>query len=203
MRLECRIALPVAIAAWLGGAAGAATSEARPTWNPREAVELRLAASRALAGADIHVEPGDRSRVRLTGAVRDEAQRERAVWIASRTPGVAAVEDGLVTGGAERPAPDARPDPEIARDVAQRLVSRSPAAATADETWTSGWRVRGDGWSLAVDVDDGDVLLEGEVLLQEHLRQFVLAARGVPGVRSVRADATLRANPPPDDPYHP
>jgi osmotically-inducible protein OsmY len=63
--------------------------------------------------------------------------------------------------------------------------------------------VRGDGWALAVEVDDGDVLLEGEVPLQEHLHAFVLAARGVPGVRSVRADASIRATPPAEDPYHP
>lgn len=196
---QLALLLAVAGLAWLGPAR--ASGDVRPTWNTREAVELRLAGSRALTGARIRVDAGADGAVKLTGEVLDEAQRERAVRIASGTPGVRVVEQSLAAGAAPPPAP--RPDPVLAQEVAQRLAARSPARATAEQTWTSGWRVRGDGWALAVEVDDGDVMLEGEVSLQEHLHEFVIAARSVPGVRSVRADASVRSSPPPEDPYHP
>jgi osmotically-inducible protein OsmY len=182
-------------------AAGPVAADVRPSWNTREGVELRLAASRALAGARIGVQAQE-GRVVLSGQVRDDAQRERAIQIASRAPGVSAVEPRLETDAAT-PAPESRPDAAVAEDVARRLAGQSPSQARAEETWTNGWRVRGDGWALAVEVDDGDVLLEGIVPLQAHLHQFVLASRGVPGVRSVRADVALRPNPPYEDPYHP
>ena len=193
-------ALAAAALSLLVGQEGAA-AQVRPTWNVQEAVEVRLAGSRALAGARLKVEAGG-ERVKLTGEVRDAAQRDRAVRLATQTPGVRLVEHELTVDGAT-PLPEHRPDGDVARDVAQRLAAQSPVRARAEPSWASGWRVEGDGWALAVDVDDGDVLLEGDVLLQAHLYQFVLAARGVPGVQSVRADATLRPNPAPEDPYHP
>jgi hypothetical protein len=62
--------------------------------------------------------------------------------------------------------------------------------------------VKGEGWSIEVNVDDGDVLLGGRALLQQHIHTSILEARKVPGVRSVRSEMELRPNPAPEDPLH-
>jgi hypothetical protein len=169
------------------------------SWTVREGVEQRLARSRALAGARVRAEGSDGT-IALTGAVRDELQRERALGIAAQTAGVKEVQDGLRVD-ASLAAPTVRDDREVARDVAQKLSVESALDASAKQGWLYGWRVEGDGWALEVEVDDGDVLLEGVVLLQPHIHAFVLAAREVPGVRSVRSELQLRPNPAPAPPF--
>lgn len=173
--------------------------EARLSWTPAETVGFRLARSRALAGARVQVE-GDAGTVTLTGAVRDPLQRERAKRIASQTAGVGKVRDELRVD-ASLAAPALLSDEELARQVALKLASASTLQASAKQGWTYGWRVEGDGWELDVEVDDGDVSLEGVVLLQPHIPEFVTAAREVSGVRSVRAELELRPNPAPELPF--
>jgi hypothetical protein len=169
------------------------------SWTVREAVEQRLARSRALAGARVRAE-GAGDTIALTGVVRDELQRERALGIAGQTPGVQEVRDGLRID-ASLASPTVRDDGDVARDVARKLSADSALEANAKQGWMYGWRVEGDGWELAVEVDEGDVLLEGVVLLQPHIHAFVLAAREVPGVRSVRSELALRPNPAPALPF--
>jgi osmotically-inducible protein OsmY len=169
------------------------------SWTIREGVEQRLARSRALAGAHVRAEgPGSPSAGRGVG--RDEVPRERALGIAAQTAGVQEVQDGLRVD-ASLAAPAVRADGDVARDVAQKLSVESALDASAKQGWMYGWRVEGDGWKLDVEVDDGDVLLEGVVLLQPHIHAFVLAAREVPGVRSVRSELALRPNPAPAPPF--
>jgi osmotically-inducible protein OsmY len=169
------------------------------SWTVREGVEQRLARSRALAGARVRAEESGGAIV-LTGFVRDELQRERARGIAAQTPGVEEVRDELRVD-ASLAAPTVRDDGDVARDVAQKLSVESALDASAKQGWLYGWRVEGDDWALDVEVDDGDVLLEGVVLLQPHIHAFVLAAREVPGVRSVRSELQVRPNPAPAPPF--
>ena len=173
--------------------------EAELSWTPGETVEFRLARSRALAGARVQVE-GDAGTITLSGAVRDPLQRERAKRIASQTVGVAKVRDELRVDASLAP-PALLSDEELARQVALKLAADSTLQASAKQGWTYGWRVEGDGWELDVEVDDGDVSLQGVVLLQPHIPAFVTAAREVPGVRSVRAELELRPNPAPELPF--
>jgi len=172
----------------------------QPTWNAAERVDLRLAGSRGLAGARVQAEGAD-GRLVLRGAVRDAGQRERARQIAARTAGVRAVRDELVLDpGIALVAP--RPDEELARSVAETLASDEVLRPKLERGWLLGWRVAGEGWGVDVEVDDGDVWLEGTTLLQQHIHEFVLKARAVPGVRSVRSDIGLRPNPEPPDPLN-
>lgn len=172
----------------------------QPTWNAAERVDLRLAASRGLAGARLQAEGAD-GEVVLRGAVRDAGQRERALQIAGRTAGVSRVLDQLALDpGLAATAP--RPDEELARSVAERLASDGLPRARLERGWLLGWRLEGEGWAVDVEVDDGDVWLEGTALLQEHIHEFVLKARAVPGVWSVRSEILLRPNPEPTDLPH-
>jgi hypothetical protein len=196
--------------AWLAAVAPAAAlvpeaekekpPPAVPTWNLSERVEQQLARSRALAGSRIEAAEED-GQVSLVGEVRAASQRDRALRIASRTLGVRGVRDRLsVRPGLAEPV--ARPDEDVARDVARALAARLVPEAEPDQDWLFGWRVEGDGWSIDVSVDDGDVLLEGSALLQQHIHTSILEARKVPGVRSVRSEIELRPNPVREDPVH-
>lgn len=172
----------------------------QPTWNVAERVDLRLAASRGLAGARIETDDtnGD---VALRGVVRDAAQKQRALQIALRTTGVRRVRDELALDPAGISQPS-RPDEELARSVAEVLAADSVPRASLERGWLLGWRVAGEDWAVDVEVDDGEVWLEGTALLQQHIHDFVLKARAVPGVRSVRSEILLRPNPAPPDPVH-
>lgn len=77
---------PILVVAVLLLTLAGVTLELRPGWTLREEVELRLAARRAFAGARMKVET-NAERVTLTGNVREERQRERAV-AARGAPGV-------------------------------------------------------------------------------------------------------------------
>jgi hypothetical protein len=172
----------------------------QPTWNAAERVDLRLAGSRGLAGARVETEATEDGVV-LRGRVRDAGQRERARQIAARTAGVREVRDELVLDPAIAAAAP-RPDEELARSVAEALASDEVLRPRLERGWLLGWRVEGEGWGVDVEVDDGDVWLEGTALLQQHIHEFVLKARGVPGVRSVRSEIGLRPNPEPPDALH-
>jgi osmotically-inducible protein OsmY len=172
----------------------------RPAWNVAERVSLRLAQSRALAGSRIRAE-GEDANVALRGAVRDASQRQRALALAAQTPGVGSVRDELAVDSA-LPAPVPVPDEQLARRVAEVLAGSEELNARVAEGWLFGWRIEGKDWSIEVEVDDGDVLLEGSAPLQQHIQSFVLGARDVPGVRSVRSEITLQPNPAPADPVH-
>ena len=95
------------------------------------------------------------------------------------------------------------PDAELARAVAERLTDSIVPDAKAARGWDFGWRVAGEGWGVDVDVDDGDVWLDGKVPLQQHIHALILAARDVPGVRSVRARIGLVPIEAPKDELHP
>jgi osmotically-inducible protein OsmY len=174
-----------------------------PSWSAKERVAVRLAQSRALAGARIRTdEPaGGDGDVTLRGVVRDEPQRQRAIRIAARTPGVSRVDDALAVDRALAP-PAPLSDEAIARSVAEALAADDTLDARVGEGWLFGWRVDGSDWSVEVEVDDGDVLLAGNAPLQQHIYAFILEAREVPGVRSVRSEIALRPNPEPADPVH-
>lgn len=177
-----------------------ALEASRPAWNAGERIAVRLAESRALAGSRIRVEGADAD-VALRGVVRDEWQRQRALHIAAHTPGVGRVEDELTVDPALA-APAPVPDERLARAVARALAADGALRASAGEGWLFGWRVEGSDWAIDVEVDDGDVLLAGTAPLQQQIHAFILEARDVPGVRSVRSEITLRPNPEPADPVH-
>lgn len=177
-----------------------APEASRPTWNAGEALAVRLAQSRGLAGARIRVE-GSGAELALRGIVRDDSQRQRALHIAAHTPGVGGVRDELAVDPTLA-APDPVPDDRLARAVAEALAADGALSARAGEGWLFGWRVEGSDWAIDVEVDDGDVLLAGTAPLQQHIHTFILEARDVPGVRSVRSEITLRPNPEPADPVH-
>jgi osmotically-inducible protein OsmY len=196
--------LAVAAALALSGEASEAADPGKgvsqPTWNAAERVDLRLAGSRGLAGARVETHGTD-GEVVLRGSVRDAGQRERARQIAARTEGVREVRDELVLDPGIAAAAR-RPDEELARSVAEALASDDVLRPRLERGWLLGWRVAGEGWGVDVEVDDGDVWLEGTALLQQHIHEFVLEARAVPGVRSVRSDIGLRPNPEPPDALH-
>ena len=189
-----------ALALWPEAAEPPAPEASRPSWNAGEAVAVRLAQSRGLAGSRIRVE-GSGAELALRGVVRDDSQRQRALHIAAHTAGVERVHDELeVEPALAAPAPI--PDDRLARAVAQALAADRVLNARAGEGWLFGWRVEGADWAIDVEVDDGDVLLAGTAPLQQQIHAFILEARDVPGVRSVRSEITLRPNPEPADPVH-
>jgi osmotically-inducible protein OsmY len=168
-------------------------------WTTEEQVEQRLAASRALAGSKIRASANDTT-IALRGSVRDAEQRQRALHLAaSFSPGP--VKDDLRIEVA--PLPGVVPDADLARAVAERLTDSIVPDAKAARGWDFGWRVAGEGWGVDVEVDDGDVWLDGNVPLQQHIHALILAARDVPGVRSVRARIGLVPIEAPKDELHP
>jgi osmotically-inducible protein OsmY len=189
-----------ALALWPEAPQPPAPAASRPSWNAGEAAAVRLAQSRGLAGARIRVE-GSGAELALRGVVRDEAQRQRALHIASGAAGGARVRDELAVDPALA-APAAVSDDRLARAVAHALAEEGALRARASEGWLFGWRVEGSDWAIDVEVDDGDVLLAGTAPLQQQIHGFILEARDVPGVRSVRSEITLRRNPEPADPVH-
>lgn len=188
------------LALWPEAQEPPAPEASRPTWNAGEAVAVRLAQSRGLAGSRIRI-AGSGAELALRGVVRDDSQRQRALHIATHTAGVGRVHDELeVDPTLAAPAPI--PDDRLARAVAQALAADRALNARAGEGWLFGWRVEGANWAVDVEVDDGDVLLAGTAPLQQQIHAFILEARDVPGVRSVRSEITLRPNPEPADPVH-
>lgn len=189
----------------VGLVAGAAVAQERPSdrleWQAAERIELRIAASRALAGADVRVEVTD-GVARLQGEVLAPGQTERALRIARRTPGVSEAREELRIAP-DREPPASLPDPDVARAVAVRLASDEVLGGEARESWGFGWEVRAPGRSVEVDVDDGDVTLSGAVRLQQSVLDAVRAARSVAGVHSVRTRLRLEVEPPSPDSHFP
>ena len=147
----------------------------------------RLAASRALAGADVWVRVTDR-KATLTGLVQDETTELRAIAIARRTPGVLAVVNELRTDPtrAERRFISIR-DENLVENVARTLVAELFPDARPENDWAFGWEVDGLWWEFAVEADMGDVTLLGTVPSKDHITRVVEITRKIPGVRSVRA----------------
>jgi osmotically-inducible protein OsmY len=168
-------------------------------WTTEEQVEQRLAASRALAGSKIRAS-ANHTAIALRGSVRDAEQRQHALHLAAAfSPGP--VKDDLRIEAV--PLPGAVPDADLARAVAERLTDSIVPDAKAERGWDFGWRVAGEGWGVDVEVDDGDVWLDGKVPLQQHIHALILAARDVPGVRSVHARIGLVSIEAPKDELHP
>lgn len=153
----------------------------------RTRIVERIAASRSLEGSDIWVSVEDRE-VTLRGVVQDEATRERAVRIARRTRGVRSVASELTTdpSRAERRRIEAR-DENLAEQIARTLTEEVFPDARPEADWTYGWEVEGYSWEFDVEVDMGDVTLDGTVPSREDIERAITATRKVPGVRSVRS----------------
>ena len=168
-------------------------------WTTEEQVEQRLAASRALAGSKIRAS-ANATTIALRGSVRDAEQRQRALHLAASFS-TGPVKDDLRIEVA--PLPAVVPDADLARAVAERLTDSIVPDAKAARGWDFGWRVAGEEWGVDVEVDDGDVWLDGNVPLQQHIHALILAARDVPGVRSVHARIGLVPIEAPKDELHP
>ena len=156
--------------------------------NIKNQVATRLARSASLAGTDIQVSVEDRT-VTLSGAVGSEQEKERAIRITRQVRNVRQVKDEL---SIDQAAVDKRRnievgDEELAKQVAQKLVDELFPSAEAEEEWFFGWEVDGYTWEFDVDVDDGVVLLEGDVDSYNDLVSVIQTVRAVPGVRSVDA----------------
>jgi osmotically-inducible protein OsmY len=186
---------------WAGGAAVAQQKEGEKTQvkqlmrqemieqqnaNIKNQVATRLARSASLAGTNIQVSVEDRT-VSLSGAVGSEQEKERALRIARRVRNVRQVKDEL---SIDQAAVDKRRnvkvgDEELAKQVAQKLVNELFPNAEAEEEWFFGWEVDGYAWEFDVDVDDGVVMLEGDVDSYDDIADVIQLVRAVPGVRSV------------------
>jgi len=154
----------------------------------RTRVVERLAASRALEGAEIRVTVEDR-RVTLHGRAPDERSASRALAIARRTPGVRSVDGERVEidpSLGERPRPVVG-DEALSEAVARALVEALFPEARAERDWTYGWEVDGFNWEFDVEVDRGDVTLSGTVPSRRALERTIAHTREVAGVRSVHS----------------
>lgn len=153
-------------------------------------INNRLAQSGSLAGGDIGVtvNGGD---VVLNGTVADQQTKERAARIARRVGGVENVQNNLRI---DRTAIDKFrnvrvPDDQLSRQIAEKLVSQHFAeTAKVERDWMFGWEVEGEGWEFEIDVDDGDVLLKGDVPRPGLIAEIIRTARSVPGVRRVTSE---------------
>jgi osmotically-inducible protein OsmY len=177
--------------------------------------KIRLARSASLMGSDINVDANNGT-LTLNGHVLNTVQQDRAKQLVKGMSGVKDVKDnlkvdpqfrmqamdekaagadtGAVKAGdtdedAEAVAPGAHAtisDDQLARMVAQRAARAFPGAK-ADKEWLFGWDVEGDKWQFDVEVDEGDVILDGSVPSFMDIGKAVDAARKTAGVRSVDA----------------
>ncbi|HKJ25565.1 MAG TPA: BON domain-containing protein [Myxococcota bacterium] len=187
---RCRILVPclvTALALVLGGGRAVADA-AGPAGALRARVVERLAASRSLMGADIHVGVVGR-RVILEGYVQDERTAQRAEGISRRTRGVRAVTSRLEidTARAGRADVSVR-DEQLAERIAHTLVEKLFPDARPEKEWRYGWEVEGASWEMDVDVDMGDVTLSGTAPSWDDLERAIETTRKVPGVRSVHSE---------------
>lgn len=152
-------------------------------------VENQLARSPSLAGSRIEAQVQNRT-VTLTGTVASEGDKERATRIAHDVIGITEVQNQLrvdataVDGNRGDPVEDQ----ELARTIATSLANETFPGAQADEEWLYGWEVEGEDWEFDVDVDGGDVMLEGSVDEFADIGKATSQVREMPGVRSVEAN---------------
>lgn len=134
----------------------------------RADVEAELQWDPDIRAADVAVAVKD-GVVTLTGFVRSFSQKWQAERDAKRVSGVRGVANDIEV---RLPDLDARPDPEIARDVVQEIRVTLPYA----------------GEKITSTVKAGWVTLEGEVewqYLRERAEQAVRRVRGVKGVTNL------------------
>lgn len=161
------------------------SSRLAPDAAVRDRLTARLAASGSLRESDVKVTV-ENGAVTLNGRVASQYARERALRIASRTSGVERVTSNLVISTAKSVGSTPVPDSELARRVAEALASQVlEGKATTRQDWIYGWEVKGGTFEFDVEVDDGDVTLDGEAPSPVTARALVNAARSVAGVRSV------------------
>jgi osmotically-inducible protein OsmY len=137
-------------------------------------VEAQLHSDRTLEPANITITVRD-SVVTLGGFARSFRQRRRVVAAVEKVSGIAAIVNGIEV---RVPILHRRPDPEIARDVVETLRLELPDAAE----------------NLKVTVDDGFVVIEGEVDSDFDREEAELAIRLQPGVKGTRNLIRLKSH---------
>lgn len=137
-------------------------------------VEAQLHSDRTLEPANITITVRDRV-VTLGGFARSFRQRRRVVAAVEKVSGIAAIVNGIEV---RVPILHRRPDPEIARDVVETLRLELPDAAE----------------NLKVTVDDGFVVIEGEVDSDFDREEAELAIRLQPGVKGTRNLIRLKSH---------
>jgi osmotically-inducible protein OsmY len=142
-------------------------------------VEAQLQSDTALGSANITVAVKDRV-VTLAGFTRSFRQRRRAVDAVERVSGIAGIVDDIEV---RVPLLHRRPDPEIARNAVETLKLELSEAAE----------------NLKVTVDDGFVVIEGQVGSNFEREEAELAIRLQPGVRGIRNLIRLKSRPLPDE----
>lgn len=156
-------------------------------------VGARLARSGSLSGSDITVRVIG-SKVVLEGSVSDQEAKERASRLARRSVGVASVDNQLRIdlAGVEKNRKVRVPDDQLSKQIAEKLVEKHFSNAHVERDWLLGWEVEGNGWEVEVDVDDGDVILAGDVQTPGRIAEVLRTVRAVPGVRTVTSELAAR-----------
>ncbi len=137
-------------------------------------VKGALALSSRVRAFDIDVD-ADGGAVTLRGQVPTQEVREMAGTIAAETQGVTSVRNELAVSEA------ARPDPEL-EAMATRVADLEIKAGVQEALLLEPAGLAG---AVSVEVADGTVILSGNVPDAEHRYRAELAARRVPGVRTV------------------
>ena len=145
----------------------------------QRAVEAQLQSDKILDSANIAVAVKDRV-VTLAGFARSFRQRRRAVAAVERVIGVAGIVDDIEV---RLPVLHRRPDPEIARNIVETLRLELPEAVE----------------NLKFTVDDGFVVIEGELGSDAERKEAELAIRLQPGVKDIRNFIRLKPRPLPDE----
>jgi osmotically-inducible protein OsmY len=198
----------LALALWLGSMTAPALAQQREPQMPQQSNEytedlilVRLA-ERAWVGGDFQVKV-QQGAATVSGTVPSEAARARMLRVVRRTPGITEVHDRIqvrpasAIGGAP-----AATDAQLAQRVAQQLAGTLSGAKAGEDWWGTGWRVEGpsNAWSFIVQVEQGDVTIDGEVPRFSVIRQVVEKAADVQGVQSVRSQLEVER---PHYPYAP
>jgi osmotically-inducible protein OsmY len=139
------------------------------------AVEAQLQSDMARGSANVTVAVKDRV-VTLAGFTRSFRQRRRAVDAVERVSGIAGIVNDIEV---RVPLLHRPPDPEIARNAVETLKLELSEAAE----------------NLKVTVDDGFVVIEGQVGSNFEREEAELAIRLQPGVRGIRNLIRLKSRP--------
>jgi osmotically-inducible protein OsmY len=142
-------------------------------------VEEELRYDPDLDATDIAVSVKD-GVVTLTGFVKSYSEKWEAEQAAKRVAGVAAVANDIEV---RLPDFDARPDPEIARDVVAELKTWLPVSSK----------------NIKATVKNGWVTLEGEVEWNYQREYAEQAVRRIKGVRGISNLISLKPRAQPDD----
>lgn len=185
--------------------------QARVLGSIEDRVRIGLdAAGGELDHATIDVAAEQGGRVVLSGRVPSLEAKARAGELASFSVGVSevrnalevdprlappapAVRSGPPDAGIGASGPDGGPpsDEALAERVARSIAKNLPIEARAQHRWLRGWRVAGEAWSFEVDVEDGQVRLDGSVRAPVAADDVVASARALPAVRGVDASLVI------------